>query len=58
MKYVIAALSMTSTWAGFETYHLMREAEFLSLTAIMYGGCSVALILFGSFLSKIAVGDK
>lgn len=58
MKYIVAALSLTSTWGGFEAYHLMREEDFLSLNAILLAFISLGLIAFGSFLAKIAVGAK
>jgi hypothetical protein len=57
MKYAVALLSLTSTWGGFEFYHKMREAEFLSFDSVVFATASVVCILFGSSLARMAVGE-
>lgn len=51
-KLAVLMLSLTSTWAGFEFYHQMREEDFLSVAGILCALASVACIMFGSFLVK------
>lgn len=52
IKFTFLLLSLCSTWGGFEFYHQMREAEFLSFTSIISALASVALVLLGSFLAR------
>lgn len=54
IKLTFLLLSLCSTWGGFEFYHQMREAEFLSFTSIISALASVALVLLGSFLVSVA----
>ena len=56
MKYSIALLSLTSTWGGFEFYHKMREAEFLSFDSILFAVASVVCIWFGGAMARKALG--
>jgi hypothetical protein len=53
-RFIVTALSLTSTWGGFESYHLMRVEEFMSMSAIGFAFLSLFLILFGGFLAKVA----
>lgn len=54
-KRIAALLSLTSTWGGFEFYHLMRTAEAFSLTAIACAVVSLMLVVFGSYLGRLTV---
>lgn len=53
-KILAALFAYTAVWGSFESYHKMREHEFLSLGSIGHAALSVALMVLGVLITKAA----
>lgn len=54
-KFIAFIFSYTLVWVSYETYHLMRVQEFMSLGAIGFALLSVGCVALATLIAKTAV---